>query len=79
MYALVATGLVSAKPVISGGKITGSGSIRYTLDGSDPRYSDSAKDYAAGTSLTAETGCKIRAVMTESGKYRRCCGGLSRL
>lgn len=69
VYALVATGLVSAKPVISGGKITGSGSIRYTLDGSDPRYSDSAKDYAAGTSLTAETGCKIRAVMTESGKY----------
>ena len=38
-------------------------------DGSDPRYSDSAKDYVAGTSLTAETGCKIRAVMTESGKY----------
>ena len=69
VYALVATGMVSAAPTVSGGQITGSGSIRYTLDGSDPRYSDSAKDYAAGTSLTAETGCKIRAVMTESGKY----------
>ena len=69
VYALVATGMVSAAPTVSGGRITGSGSIRYTLDGSDPRYSDSAKDYVAGTSLTAETGCKIRAVMTESGKY----------
>ena len=69
VYALVATGLVSAKPVISGGKITGSGSIRYTLDGSDPRYSDSAKDYTANAVLTAESGCKIRAYMTESGKF----------
>ena len=69
VYALVAAGMVSAAPTVSGGRITGSGSIRYTLDGSDPRYSDSAKDYVAGTSLTAETGCKIRAVMTESGKY----------
>ena len=69
VYALVATGLVSAKPVISGGKITGSGSIRYTLDGSDPRYSDSAKDYTANTVLTAESGCKIRAYMTETGKF----------
>lgn len=69
VYALVAAGMVSAAPTVSGGKITGSGSIRYTLDGSDPRYSDSAKDYVAGTSLTAETGCKIHAVMTESGKY----------
>lgn len=69
VYTLVAAGMVSAAPTVSGGRITGSGSIRYTLDGSDPRYSDSAKDYVAGTSLTAETGCKIRAVMTESGKY----------
>ena len=69
-YALVATGMVLCRADIAGGRITGSGSIRYTLDGSDPRYSDSAKDYVAGTSLTAETGCKIRAVMTESGSTR---------
>ena len=39
--------------------ITAFGKVRYTLDGSDPRYSDSAKDYVAGTVLTPETGCKM--------------------
>ena len=43
--------------------------VRYTLDGSDPRYSDSAKDYVAGTVLTPETGCKIRAYCVQSGAY----------
>ena len=43
--------------------------MRYTLDGSDPRYSDSAKDYVAGTVLTPETGCKIRAYCVQSGAY----------
>ena len=43
VYALVASGSISAAPSISGKKITGTGTIRYTLDGSDPRYSDSAK------------------------------------
>ena len=69
VYALVDEDCRSSAPTISQGKITAFGKVRYTLDGSDPRYSDSAKDYVAGTSLTAETGCKIRAVMTESGKY----------
>ena len=34
-----------AHRLISQGKITAFGKVRYTLDGSDPRYSDSAKDY----------------------------------
>lgn len=69
VYALVASGSISAAPSISGKKITGTGTIRYTLDGSDPRYSDSAKDYVAETELTAEDGCQIRAFATEESKY----------
>ena len=38
-------------------------------DGSDPRYSDSAKDYIADTALTADEGCQIRAYAVETGKY----------
>ena len=69
VYALVAKGAVSAAPAIAAKKITGSGTLRYTLDGSDPRYSDSAKDYVSNTELTADTGCKIRAYAVEDGKY----------
>ena len=70
VYALVATGSISAAPTISEGKITATGTtIRYTLDGSDPRYSDSAKDYVAETVLTADEGCQIRAYAIEEGKY----------
>ena len=61
VYALVDEDCRSSAPTISQGKITAFGKVRYTLDGSDPRYSDSAKDYVAGTVLTPETGCKIRA------------------
>ena len=69
VYALVAEGSISAAPTIAANKITADGSIRYTLDGSDPRYSDSAKDYVSGTELTADAGCKIRAYAVEDGKY----------
>lgn len=69
VYALVASGRVSAAPAVSGGKITSAGAVRYTLDGSDPRYSSSAQDYASGTALTAQAGCRIRAYAVESGKY----------
>lgn len=69
VYALVATGSISAAPAIAAGKITGAGNIRYTLDGSDPRYSDSAADYVTGTTLTPENGASIRAFQTETGKY----------
>ena len=71
VYAVVAADTVSDAPVVASGKITaGSGAaIRYTLDGSDPRYSDSAKDYIADTALTADEGCQIRAYAVETGKY----------
>lgn len=69
VYALVETGSISAAPSVSGGKITGTGTIRYTLDGSDPRYSDSAKDYVLDTPLTPEDGCQIRAYAVDSSKY----------
>ena len=67
--ALVDEDCRSSAPTISQGKITAFGKVRYTLDGSDPRYSDSAKDYVAGTVLTPETGCKIRAYCVQSGAY----------
>lgn len=69
VYALVQTGLVSTAPTIASNKISGTGTLRYTLDGSDPRYSDSAKDYTSGQTLVPETGCKIRAYAVASGKY----------
>ena len=70
VYALVNTGSVSAMPTVtSDHKITGAGAIRYTLDGSDPRYSDSALDYTAGAVLTPETGKAIRAYAVQQGKY----------
>ena len=69
VYALVDEDCRSSAPTISQGKITAFGKVRYTLDGSDPRYSDSAKDYVAGTVLTPETGCKIRAYCVQSGAY----------
>ena len=69
VYALVDEDCRSSAPTISQGKITAFGKVRYTLDGSDPRYSDSAKDYVAGTVLTPETGCKIRTYCVQSGAY----------
>lgn len=48
--------------------ITGSGTIMYTDDGSDPRYSTSAKKYDNGTKPTTIKGTIIRAYQVESGK-----------
>ena len=71
VYALVAADSVTDSPSIAEGVITipTDATVRYTLDGSDPRYSDSAKDYVASTVLTADEGCKIRAYAVETGKY----------
>ena len=45
---------------------TGGAVVRYTLDGSDPRYSDSAKVYSAAVDVHA--GDRVRAcACTESG------------
>ena len=71
VYALVAADSVTDSPSIASSKITipDGATVRYTLDGSDPRYSDSAKDYTAEATLTAEDGCKIRAYAVKSGLY----------
>lgn len=60
VYALVASGSRLAEPTIknTSGTITltasGATEIRYTVDGTDPRYSDSAKIYSGG--FTADIG-----------------------
>jgi hypothetical protein len=46
---------------------SGAGTIYYTVDGSDPRYSDDAKVYTAAVTLTA--GQTIRAYATKAGMY----------
>lgn len=71
--AAVLKGFVQAAPTItmSGAAATvassGADSIYYTVDGSDPRYSDEAKPYSAAVTLTA--GQTIRAYAVKAGKY----------
>lgn len=74
VYALVAAGKVTAAPtaVLADGaatlSCTDSGAvIRYTLDSSDPRYSDSAKDYTGA--VTVGAGDSLRAFAACGGKY----------
>ena len=72
VYALVAEGSRLAAPVIknTSGTITltaaGADEIRYTVDGTDPRYSDSAKIYSGG--FTADAGAVKAAAFSET-KY----------
>jgi hypothetical protein len=71
--AAVLKGNVQAVPTITmdGAKATvassGAEAIYYTVDGSDPRYSDEAKVYTAAVTLTA--GQTIRAYATKAGMY----------
>jgi hypothetical protein len=71
--AAVLKGNVQAVPTITmdGAKATvasaGAEAIYYTVDGSDPRYSDDAKVYTAAVTLTA--GQTIRAYATKAGMY----------
>lgn len=68
VYACVLTGKMTAAPTVSGGTVTASeGTARYTVDGSDPRYSDSAKDYTA--TVTLGSGEALRAYAVATGKY----------
>ena len=48
--------------------ITGSGTIKYTTDGSDPRYSVSAKVYDSMSKPSTVKGDKVRAYQVETGK-----------
>ncbi len=73
VYALVESGRKLAAPTIaavSGGKVTlttaGSDEIRYTVDGTDPRYSDSAKVYTG--SFEGKTS-DVRASATAQNKF----------
>ena len=74
VYAAVQAGLVSAAPTITvaEGKVTLASTttgavVRYTTDGTDPRYSGIAKVYAGV--LDVPTGAKIRAVARKDGEY----------
>lgn len=71
--AAVLSGNVQATPTITiasnAATIASSGAdtIYYTVDGSDPRFSDEAKVYTAAVTVT--TGQKVRAYAVKSGKY----------
>lgn len=72
VYVALDAALVLAAPTvaISGGNatVTGTGdTIHYTLDGSDPRYSRSAKLYTGAVAVAA--GQTIKAYAAAAGKY----------
>ena len=52
---------------ISQGKITAFGKVRYTLDGSDPRFSANRKTVASGGTVATEAGQTIRVVAFGKG------------
>lgn len=74
VYAYCATGSKQANPTIGTGltaTITSSGAsaVYYTLDGSDPRFSDSRVAIATGGSISGATdGALVRAVAYGNGK-----------
>ncbi len=72
VYAAVLTGSVCAAPTFAGeDKITiasaDNGTIFYTTDGSDPRYSDSAKQYAEAVTLAE--GETLKAYVKKDGMF----------
>lgn len=64
IYVAAASGKVTAAPSVSDSSgtvtITGTGVIKYTTDGTDPRYSASAKTY--GTTFDEAAGTVVKAV-----------------
>ena len=74
VYALVlsANKLSTPSITISSGsatisKPTGASEVRYTTDGTDPRYSDSAKVYSSA--ITVDTGTVVRAAAFADDKF----------
>lgn len=74
VYALVQKGKTTAAPSVTknGAQVTlacadAGALIRYTTDGSDPRYSDSARDYSAPIALA--DGQSVRAFAMATDKY----------
>ncbi len=63
-------GTVCATPTLASGVLastTGSATIKYTTDGTDPRYSASAQIYTE--KLTGESGTKVRAYAYKDGAF----------
>ena len=76
IYVACKTGTVAADPTIviasNTATITSETTdavILYTTDGSDPRFSDTAKTYSASSKPTLATGDTIRAAATKTGMY----------
>ena len=72
VYVAAEKGNVTAAPTvaISSGKatITGTGTVYYTTDGSDPRYSRTAKVYSAAVPVVS--GETVSAYAVENGKFK---------
>lgn len=74
IYAYVATGSKQANPTVGTGlnptlTSTSATAVYYTLDGSDPRFSDSRVQVATGGSVTGGTeGATLKAVAYADGK-----------
>lgn len=74
VYAYVASANKQANPTFGGTglsvTITAAGAtIMYTTDGTDPRYSNTAKPIASGGSVTATEGMVIKTYAYADGKY----------
>jgi hypothetical protein len=75
IYVACANGTVCTKPTISitSNTITltaGTGeTIKYTLDGSDPRFSETAATYDSSSKPSAEAGDVVRAAATKTGMF----------
>ena len=67
VYALVDEDCRSSAPTISQGKITAFGKVRYTLDGSDPRFSANRKQVATGGTVATKAGETIKVVAFGKG------------
>ena len=75
IYACCASGTVCTKPTLaeSSGTVTvtlQSGETgKYTTDGSDPRFSETAKDYDSGNKPTITSGQTIKVAAVKSGSF----------
>ena len=76
IYVAAVTGTVCERPAvsISGNQATitcgtSGATIRYTVDGSDPRYSTTAADYSDGAKPTVDSGATVRACAWKEGMF----------
>ena len=64
---LTAPILAFSSQTVTATKPSGADEMRYTVDGTDPRYSDSAKVYTAGVAMTS--GATFRVAAFAEGKF----------